>query len=146
MKKSERAKLAFEAWLGDNPGAMTWEQLDRSSQAAWYCVVDAVDATHNKKKSLKVSNEAIALMQHALGVQPYPGGRWSKPYRNHFCAGASHAVIWDELVEQGLALKMSDGNLLTGGNSTYRVSDAGREVALAGFVFKKRWGYRTETT
>lgn len=88
------------------------------------------------------------LMRHALGVQSYGpdpkgrGSRWKKPYRNHFVAGADHVAIWDGLVAKGFATKSKfDGTLLTGGDPLYFVTDAGREVALAGLTFARRWGH-----
>lgn len=84
------------------------------------------------------------LMRHALGVHSYGrGGRWSKPYRNHFVAGGDNRAAWDGLVTDGLARKSSDGNELTGGDPCYVVTENGREKALAGLSFKKRWGYGT---
>lgn len=82
------------------------------------------------------------LMRHALGVHvDYTGGkRWKKPYRNHFVAGGGDEKTWDELVAQGFATKRK-GNNITGGCPVFYVTDAGREVALAGIVFKRRWGY-----
>lgn len=91
------------------------------------------------------------LMRHALGVQAYVchkskgGRRWKKPYRNHFVAGDHDAPIWDALVTDGLARKTSNGNPITGGMPAYVVTDAGREAALAGIIFKRRWGYGNPT-
>ena len=85
-------------------------------------------------------------MRHALGVHPYlghaskGGRRWSKPYRNHFCAGGADVAVWDGLVVEGLATKYP-GSDLFGGSPVYCVTDAGREHALAGLTFKRRWGY-----
>lgn len=83
------------------------------------------------------------LMRHALGVQPYSGGRWSKPYRNHFVAGGDNRAVWDGLVTDGFARKSSDGSELTGGHPCYVVTEIGREKALAGLSFKQRWGRGT---
>lgn len=90
------------------------------------------------------------LMRHALGVQAAPRSRrgyvdmlaprWRKPYRNHFCAAGEHVAAWEGLVAAGLATKR-EGGLITGGFPTFYVTDAGREYALAGIVFKRRWGY-----
>jgi hypothetical protein len=86
------------------------------------------------------------LMRHALGVQAYvtiasKGGiRRKKPYRNHFCASGDDVPTWDALVAEGFATKRA-GNAITGGDPVYYVTDAGREHALAGLTFKRRWGY-----
>jgi hypothetical protein len=85
----------------------------------------------------------IELMRHALGVQSYGAGRrWSKPYRNHFVAAGDNVAVWDGLVAKGFATKRA-GNAITGGDPVYYVTDAGREHALAGLTFKRRWGYAT---
>lgn len=85
-----------------------------------------------------------ALMRHALGVHEYTYARgkqrFKKPYRNHFVAGGDHVAVWDQLVAEGLATKR-EGNQITGGCPVYYVTDAGREAALAGLVFKRQWGY-----
>jgi hypothetical protein len=83
-------------------------------------------------------------MRHALGVQSYDGKRWKKPYRNHFVAGLDDAVVWDELVTKGFAVK-NEGGILTGGDPVYYVTDLGKEAALAGIIYKKKWGYGTPT-
>lgn len=75
------------------------------------------------------------LLRHALGVQRYNGGRRSKPYRNHFCAGGRDVATWETLVVEGYATR--SGGLL----DTFYVTDAGRAAALAGLTFKRRWGY-----
>lgn len=82
----------------------------------------------------------IDLMRHALGVQSYDGKRWKKPYRNHFVAAGDNVAAWDDLVARRLATRR-EGNAITGGDPVYFVTDAGRNVALAGVVFKRRWGY-----
>lgn len=87
------------------------------------------------------------LMRHALGVHAYcfaRGLRYKKPYRNHFCAGEGDQPAWDQLVADGLATKRP-GNEITGGYPVYYVTDAGREMALAGLTFKRRWGYGIPT-
>lgn len=90
------------------------------------------------------------MMRHALGVHAYSfhkskgGTRYKKPYRNHFVAGGDDQAKWDQLVAEGFATKRV-GNELTGGDPVYYVTDAGREVALAGIVFKRQWGYGTPT-
>lgn len=84
----------------------------------------------------------VALMRHALGVHEYYGpSRFSKPFRNYFVAGGDDAAVWDALVAAGHARKTSDGSAITGGCPVYAVTDSGREVALAGITFKRRWGY-----
>jgi hypothetical protein len=83
----------------------------------------------------------IDLMRHALGVCEYHGGRWKKPYRNHFVAGSDDVPTWDALVAAGRATR-GRASALTGGDPVYYVTDAGRAVALAGFTFKRKWGYR----
>lgn len=85
------------------------------------------------------------LMRHALGVQDY-GARWSKPYRNHFVAGGDAVAAWEELTAAGLATRVREGSDLTGGCPVYVVTDAGREAALAGLTFKRRWGYGRPVT
>lgn len=91
------------------------------------------------------------LMRHALGVHEYRtvkskgGSRWKKPYRNHFCPGVGHVDVWESLVADGLAQRTSNGDQVTGGAPVYVVTDAGRDVALAGITFKRQWGYGTPT-
>jgi hypothetical protein len=92
-------------------------------------------------------------MRHALGVHSYGGKRrrWSKPYRNHFVAGEKDVAAWDALVAAGLATKHERTHSeLTDGCPLYRVTDAGREVALAGLTFSAhrwaRWGYGEPVT
>lgn len=90
------------------------------------------------------------LMRHALGahehcLHPSKGGIvFKKPYRNHFVAGMEHEGIWDDLVAKGFATKRK-GNQVTGGDPVFYVTDAGREAALAGITFKRRWGYGKPT-
>lgn len=90
------------------------------------------------------------LMRHALGVQrhlyhPSKGGvRYSKPYRNHFVAGLDHEIVWDGLVAEGFATRR-EGGVLSNHAPTFFVTDAGREAALAGIRFKRRWGYGSPT-
>lgn len=94
-----------------------------------------------------MSASAGELIRHALGVQAYGfhrGLRYKKPYRNHFVAGGDDVAIWDALVEAGHATKR-EGNAITGGDPVYYVTEAGREVALAGITFKRRWGYGAPT-
>jgi hypothetical protein len=83
------------------------------------------------------------LMRHALGVHWYGYRRgmkrWSKPYRNYFCAGADDVHAWERLVYEGLAV------CATNDDGIYSVTEAGREAALAGIVYSThhaaRWGY-----
>lgn len=94
------------------------------------------------------------LMRHALGVRETLRSRngyldllvprWTKSYRNHFCAGEDHVEIWDGLVAKGFATRR-EGNEITGHAPVFYVTDLGREAALAGIVFKRRWGYGTPT-
>jgi hypothetical protein len=79
----------------------------------------------------------IELMRHALGVQRL-GKTWSAPFRNHFVAGGDDVAAWDALVADGLAIRKSSGNELTGGDPLYMVTDAGRTVALDGLKFRRR--------
>lgn len=82
------------------------------------------------------------LMRHALGVLHYPAvGRWRKPYRNYFFAGATDEPAWGSLVEQGMARCVAEGNERTCGCPVFDVTDAGRAFALDGITFKRRWGY-----
>jgi hypothetical protein len=81
-------------------------------------------------------------MRHALGVAKYigPNGpRWSKPYRNHFCAAGDDIEIWEKLAERGYATR-THTEVPTGG-PLYAVLPAGQRAALTGIVFKRRWGY-----
>lgn len=84
------------------------------------------------------------LMRHALGVHKY-GARWKKPYRNYFCAGGDDRETWDRLVERGLAIRSTRFPELSGGDPVYYVTDAGREAALSGIRFARRWGYGQPT-
>lgn len=86
------------------------------------------------------------LMRHALGVQFFSSDRWSKPYRNYFVAGGSDEAVWRDLVTKGLAVLLREGSERTGGCPVYVVTDAGREAALAGLTFKRRWGYGRPVT
>ncbi len=83
----------------------------------------------------------IDLMRHALGVEQRHDGRWPKPYRNHFCADIDDVLTWDALVAEGLAVRQSAGNAITGGSPLYTVTEPGRAVALAGITFQRKWGY-----
>lgn len=87
-----------------------------------------------------------AMMRHALGVHRYPfkgGARWKKPFRNHYVAGRDNVAAWDALVAQGFAEKRSCD--VARGDPLYVVTNAGREAALAGITFKRRWGYGEPT-
>jgi len=84
------------------------------------------------------------LMRHVLGVQDY-NGRWSKPFRNYFVAGEKDASAWHGLVTKGLATLIREGDERTGGCPVFVVTDVGREHALAGLRFNRRWGYGTPT-
>ncbi len=87
-----------------------------------------------------------ALMRHALGVQEQGyGQRWSMPYRNHFVAGGDHAAAWRMMVDEGLATLVREGSSITGGDPMFSVTEKGRELALAGITFKRRWGYGEPT-
>lgn len=90
-----------------------------------------------------MATTGIDLMRHALGVYTCDGKRWKKPYRNHFVAGDDAVPEWEALVAAGHAQKVSNGNPITGGMPCYAVTEAGREVALAGITYKRRWGYST---
>ena len=79
-------------------------------------------------------------MRHAIGVEPHPykGDTYSAPTkRNHFVGGGSE---WDAVVSQGLATR-SEGSSLTGGDPVYSLTASGREHALAGIDYKRKWGY-----
>jgi hypothetical protein len=80
------------------------------------------------------------MMRHALGVQDL-GGRWSKPYRNHYVAGDDDVLAWEELVARGHARKTREASDLTGGFPTYAVTDEGKRHALEGITVKTRYGY-----
>lgn len=83
-------------------------------------------------------------MRHAIGVEPhhYKGDVYSTPTsRNHFVGGGSE---WDALVAQGLA-RRSEGNSLSGGDPVFSLTQLGREHALAGIVYKRKWGYGKPT-
>jgi hypothetical protein len=88
-----------------------------------------------------VTFERVELLRHALGVQSV-NGRWKLPYRNHFVASGDHVAAWDRFVELGLATKRG-GNILTGGDPVYFVTDEGRSVAMEGLVPRRRWAYGT---
>jgi hypothetical protein len=87
------------------------------------------------------------LMRHALGVQEYGAGQWSKPYRNRFVASDDDAMVWHGLVGEGLAVCTHKGgnSPLTDGMPSFIVTDAGRIAALDGIVFKRKWGRGTPT-
>lgn len=85
------------------------------------------------------------LMRHALGVQEDCRGRWSKPYRNHFVAGGKDADVWCSLAAQGMAKLTNNGNEMTGGDPLFVVTDKGREHALAGITFKRKYGHGRPT-
>ena len=79
-------------------------------------------------------------MRHAIGVEPHPykGDVYSAPTkRNHFVGWGSE---WDDAVSQGLATR-SEGSSLTGGDPTFRLTTLGREYALAGIEYKRKWGH-----
>lgn len=89
-----------------------------------------------------MSESGYEMMRHALGVQEQGyGNRWSKPYRNHFVAGDKDAIAWRDLTTKGFARLAREGSDLSGGCPVFAVTDAGREAALAGLTFKRRWGY-----
>lgn len=81
-------------------------------------------------------------MRHALGCALHNRG-WKKPYRNHYAAGGDDVPVWDGLVADGLARRVREGCDLTGGCPLYVVTADGEAAALAGIVFKRRWGYGT---
>lgn len=85
------------------------------------------------------------MMRHALGVQEDYRGRWKTPSRNYFVAGESDAPAWCSLAAKGMATLVHNGNEMTGGCPVFVVTDAGRTHALAGIVFKRRYGYGRPT-
>jgi len=78
-------------------------------------------------------------MRHALGVCLYNQG-YTKPYRNYFVAGGSDMLVWEGLVADGLAKRIRGESDLTGGCPVYVVTADGEKAALAGIVFKRKWG------
>jgi hypothetical protein len=85
------------------------------------------------------------LMRHALGVQEDGLGRWKKPWRNYFVAGESDADAWCSLAAQGMATLTSNGNELTDNCPVFTVTNKGREHALAGIIFQRKYGYGRPT-
>ena len=78
---------------------------------------------------IPVSVEGLHILQHSLGLDQYGQGR---PYRNHFCTGpgSDDYSTCQELVRHGL-MTCTKGNAISGGDSVFRVNEAGREhVAL----------------
>ena len=93
---------------------------------------------------MSAHDSGAELMRHALGVHPKPwvrgGNAWSRPYRNYYCAGSDYVAAWDALVAAGHAALVRVDPVLSGGCPVYRVTDAGREYALAGIAFSThRW-------
>jgi hypothetical protein len=79
----------------------------------------------------------VHLMRHALGVRRV-NGRWTKPYRNRFAASGDNVAAWEELARAGFASEHLDA---LSPFRLFHVTDRGREVALDGIGFKRRWGY-----
>lgn len=50
--------------------------------------------------NINLNQIEITLIRHALGL-----GSSKKTFRNYFCAGGENLVVWDGLVEKGLAVK-----------------------------------------
>lgn len=81
-------------------------------------------------------------LRHALGVHAYrySGGlRWSKPYRNYFCAGGNDVALFEAMARVGLV--KSGRPPSSWEDQVYTVTEVGRAFALKGIEFKRRWGY-----
>jgi len=107
-----------------------------------------MDSARPRRPPLRVAHgDAVSsrydLMRHALGVQEYGDGRWSKPYRNHYVAGGASVATWRGLVAEGLATVGASRGALTDECPVFYVTDAGRKAALDGLTFKRKWGYGT---
>ncbi|MGE4408424.1 hypothetical protein [Pseudomonas sp.] len=73
--------------------------------------------------------QQLAIMRHALGAGEHG---WDKPHRNHYVTGPDgrdHATCM-ELVENGLMARRP-GNILTGGDDLFTVTDIGRAAVAA---------------
>lgn len=70
--------------------------------------------------------DRVEILRHALGIRK-PGDR---QYRNHFVTGpgSDDYDACESLVADGLMTKRS-GNVLTGGDPCYFVTEAGRAEA-----------------
>ena len=76
-----------------------------------------------------MNSEQLLILRHSLGVGDDGKGR---SYRNHFVTGEGstdypHCMA---LVDAGL-MKRRKGNVLTGGDDLFTVTEAGREAAAA---------------
>ena len=49
--------------------------------------------------------------------------------------------VWRALVKKGMASVIREASYISGDRPVFEVTDAGREHALAGIVFKRRYGY-----
>lgn len=86
-----------------------------------------------------MKSEQIELMQHALGINEHQ----REPYRNYFLASCGNAAnaAWQELVAAGYATSSPAPEWVCG-DVTYRVTDAGKALAIAALpVPKKRTRY-----
>lgn len=74
-----------------------------------------------------MTEEQREIMRHALGLN-----RGSRKYRNHFVTGPGSTDYphCEELVAAGLMTKRA-GNVLSGGDDIYSVTDAGRAALKA---------------
>ena len=74
--------------------------------------------------SYQPTQEQLAILQHALGVDQYGQGRM---YRNHFCAGGDDERICRELVALGLMRVFApNGDILPYYNCA--VTEAGKQA------------------
>jgi hypothetical protein len=78
------------------------------------------------------SQQQVALLQHALGIQKR-GEKWTAPHRNYFDAADKDVPDWEELVRLGLASKI--GTHVDFPGVWFRVTDAGRAVAIAQAIY-----------
>lgn len=75
----------------------------------------------------EISARQREILRHALGLRPDGSGR---SYRHHFVTGPGSDDFDDcvLLVERGLMARRP-GNVLTGGDDLFLVTDAGNEAA-----------------
>jgi len=81
----------------------------------------------------QVTDAQLANMMHAVGRLKFRdkpkavAKKLSDCYRNYFCSEVDPS--WDDLVAKGLAARR-DGNIATGGDPVYSVTDAGFAILL----------------
>lgn len=70
---------------------------------------------------MNVSEKQLELMQHALG--------FPKCYRNHYVTDSAgeDGRLWEDMVASGFAV-VRKGSELTGGYSSYHVTNAGKSI------------------